>query len=102
QSSPPPLSTIRPSTPLFRSMQFEHVEAGPRGTLGPLHEIRLHPVHLGAVDLARRCAHPLEPGQRRSRQERPVGRRIGQRMVCPLDRKSTRLNSSHVKISYAV
>src|SRR5690606_40242313 len=32
----------------------------------------------------------------------PVVRRHGRRQVRHLDRKSTRLNSSHVKISYAV
>src|SRR6266700_6601028 len=43
-------------------------------------------------------ALPIWPGPGQPKPARPCGRR------CPstLDRKSTRLNSSHVKISYAV
>src|SRR5690606_41223050 len=41
----------------------------------------------------------LAAGSRRHRRRRGVGRHA---CLCPGDRKSTRLNSSHVKISYAV
>src|SRR3989442_11382345 len=85
----PPRSTLFPPTPLFRS----------RGRLGP--------------PRLRRGAKPLEHGpgggavlfipDRVRVRERlaPVGQ--GESRVDPLrDRKSTRLNSSHVRISYAV
>src|ERR1022692_5249347 len=57
-----------------------------------------------------RCRHPPTAGPARSggRAQPPVaadspGRRIGQRLGLPnRDRKSTRLNSSHLVISYAV
>src|SRR5438552_13549641 len=75
---PPPTSTLFPYTTLFRSVQEQpgRVELGEQpGLLG-------------------RVAHPAEKlsGQR-GREERPAG---------PGDRKSTRLNSSHQIISYAV
>src|SRR3989442_9877199 len=74
----PPRSTLFPYTTLFRS--------------------RLAGVALQAQREARvleRCREPL------------LGRRIGPfgsglEQVASLDRKSTRLNSSHVRISYAV
>src|SRR5690606_40094596 len=48
----------------------------------------------GSLLLPRAAHAPSRPGARR--------RRAPPRRACPRDRKSTRLNSSHVKISYAV
>src|SRR5947209_13175139 len=47
------------------------------------------------------CALPISP---RPRQSRPQSRRASTRLraECRADRKSTRLNSSHANISYAV
>src|SRR3712207_7284337 len=82
----PPRSTLFPYTTLFRSRHGggRTQQAGPR---------RGRPV--GVV------VRPLPParpraGEARRRGERRVGPRQGR------DRKSTRLNSSHANISYAV
>src|SRR5690606_40823618 len=83
---PPPPSTLFPYTTLFRS---------------ELHALRRlpHPARRGASRLALRLIL--------SRQDTQSGG-ILSRASCPggsardIDRKSTRLNSSHVKISYAV
>src|SRR5439155_24881720 len=58
----------------------------------------------------RRPAHAERPGHRRSDRHRPPGHPFARRESSllagtkrrPQDRKSTRLNSSHVAISYAV
>src|SRR5690349_23973850 len=77
----PPRPTLFPYTTLFRSGELaRHVgDAGPEG----LEPAQVH----GDVAHLRRVEVPQE-------------RRVGQ--VRPGDRKSTRLNSSHVEISYAV
>src|SRR3989442_11966805 len=69
----PPRSTLFPYTTLFRS-------------------VRIHP---------RFTLASFEAGfNARSGFDDPC--QLGQRGLCQLDRKSTRLNSSHVRISYAV
>src|SRR5256885_10258483 len=74
----PPRSTLFPYTTLFRSRAAEeHLERKTR-----------HGVARGR--LRRRAPHPVY-GMRRSSSEAPSR-----------DRKSTRLNSSHLVISYAV
>src|SRR5436305_10879010 len=79
----PPRSTLFPYTTLFRSVRRE---------VG------------GTVDAARQQA----PAERRVGDERDAElaqrgeRGLGLRPVEERDRKSTRLNSSHVRISYAV
>src|SRR5207244_13540793 len=72
---PPPLSTLFPYTTLFRSCTASRAMAEPPG--------------------ARRlwCCR---------RQMRPRGPRLATRLRSRTDRKSTRLNSSHQIISYAV
>src|SRR3712207_8735315 len=84
----PPRSTLFPYTTLFRS---------PVGGEAPHRRVLVHRRHHHAV-LQRRVADP----QGREQQRR---RRRWRRRVChaaSLDRKSTRLNSSHANISYAV
>src|SRR5690349_22336796 len=76
---PPPRSTLFPYTTLFRSHLDEREAAG---ALGLTIEHDVHPFH-GATILRERRAQASLVGV--------VG-----------DRKSTRLNSSHVEISYAV
>src|SRR5690349_23229896 len=80
---PPPISTLFPYTTLFRS---RHRESRQRNRLAEL--LR----QLDRLDRQRAGGLPLWRG------------RLG--LLCYLghllDRKSTRLNSSHVEISYAV
>src|SRR5207302_11410911 len=77
-SRPPPASTLFPYTTLFRSC-------------GAIRQSRI-----------RRCHHigdePLVAGAILARDHR----RLGNPGMAQQDRKSTRLNSSHVKISYVV
>src|SRR3712207_8260100 len=74
----PPRSTLFPYTTLFRSLQVEEIEE-PK-IENPFDVI----VRIGAAGLCRTDIHVVE-GQ-----------------WAPIDRKSTRLNSSHANISYAV
>src|SRR5438874_4647162 len=80
----PPRSTLFPYTTLFRSLG--HAGGGERGQR--LVERR----HRAAIGGGRGGHQPREHRLLR-------GRRLPRRA---LDRKSTRLNSSHVEISYAV
>src|SRR5689334_24375808 len=95
---PPPYPTLFPYTTLFRSQ--------------PLSPMRLAPalaafiVAISAAAAAEMTAEPIAVLQgldkitaRVSRFEAPVGREV---RFGTLDRKSTRLNSSHSSISYAV
>src|SRR5690606_42014154 len=75
---PPPTSTLFPYTTLFRSLR-------PGG-----HQRHLRQTH----DRDARASSRPRGGR--------GGERRGLRRHIQLDRKSTRLNSSHVKISYAV
>src|SRR5262245_63678584 len=79
----PPTSTLFPYTTLFRS---EQGRAGRR---------------LRDVEATRAGRVPVAPAPRR-RRRRPMGRRGRDDRRAPRDRKSTRLNSSHLGISYAV
>src|SRR5207253_9529052 len=86
---PPPSSTLFPYTTLFRSRRFPFSERSPGdGLLRSLY-----------------CPHP--PTEMKS-SIFPVSRSFTKRASWPTiasknrDRKSTRLNSSHVAISYAV
>src|SRR3712207_8142805 len=76
----PPKSTLFPYTTLFRSAPQDHEQGRDPGLPGE------------GGGTARRCAHrPLLSSWRR-----PASR------ARTIDRKSTRLNSSHANISYAV
>src|SRR5690349_22332819 len=81
----PPSSTLFPYTTLFRSRPRHHAARRSRGAK------RRRAVRLPLV--RRRLRHPL--GAAHHRGPRPDAR-------LRADRKSTRLNSSHVEISYAV
>src|SRR2546430_10289467 len=75
----PPRSTLFPYTTLFRSLGAGHLHLGPGHPRGEEEVLELALVHQVLLGLAL-----LHLEQRR------------------LDRKSTRLNSSHSQISYAV
>src|SRR3712207_8977438 len=82
----PPRSTLFPYTTLFRSHVHQaHVE-----------QRQLRPGHLD-LPVRRDRAEPDERGDRH-----PRGRHARPGWDPRLDRKSTRLNSSHANISYAV
>src|SRR5437868_12266314 len=83
---PPPRFTLFPSTTLFRSPSGRIDRGKPRLALGT-------GVHLGDIKPIGRL-HPLRIDFRPA-DNRDLDYRRG-------DRKSTRLNSSHVSISYAV
>src|SRR5256885_9532366 len=85
----PPRSTLFPYTTLFRS--HARVRLGHAAELGLPVAVQHHPVHVAA------CGVSL-PAVRPRRVETDVRGRA-HRVV---DRKSTRLNSSHLVISYAV
>src|SRR5690606_39296169 len=91
----PPTSTLLPSTTLFRSVDEQHL------------------LHLGQLRVRepRPRVHRVVPQPRRHLEQRgpvpaPPRPVVLRALVRPYgrtrDRKSTRLNSSHVKISYAV
>src|SRR3712207_7564482 len=92
----PPRSTLFPYTTLFRSAEAHGslVEAGPGG---PGRDAVLHDLHLFVLVLIQkigRCSFVrLDLLQRRG---------VDRRLRGWGDRKSTRLNSSHANISYAV
>src|SRR5690606_40922614 len=86
----PANSTLHPYTTLFRSVR-EACERGQRLELA----VRLDPApHV-------RACHPLPRLEPRQHVEVPQREELERQVEHP-DRKSTRLNSSHVKISYAV
>src|SRR3712207_8723013 len=83
----PPRSTLFPYTTLFRSVDLQQLAVG--GDVRVVQVVARHlvlglPEHLAVAD-ARRVRDVLEVGDALQR-----------------DRKSTRLNSSHANISYAV
>src|SRR5205085_7388544 len=87
---PPPRSTLFPYTTLFRSRPDVGLRTGDRGP-------RTAPDGLGAV---RRT--PVVADRPRPHGRRHPGHAVASGQPQRLDRKSTRLNSSHSQISYAV
>src|SRR5262245_62573380 len=70
-----------------RQAAFEAAQVGPRGRRAPAHPTRqIKASQRGTVSRAEQSQNLIEP---------PL-------VVCNQDRKSTRLNSSHLGISYAV
>src|SRR5439155_22731645 len=95
---PPPRSTLFPYTTLFRSSRRLDRELAVDLRRRDLGVDRPEPVaHLQRGRLLHR--HPHRQGQPERELESGVG---AARAVGVRDRKSTRLNSSHVAISYAV
>src|SRR3712207_9568165 len=98
----PPRSTLFPYTTLFRSHGLDQSRAmgEPARPVrdaaggGPVQE-GAHPFDLLVGRFAARPAH-----RARHRRDEPVHPALGARALA--DRKSTRLNSSHANISYAV
>src|SRR3712207_8488740 len=89
----PPRSTLFPYTTLFRSMPVAHLALGAalRQTL-----------RLEEAEREYARALELDPKSTVARQSLADLRRAAGRAGEALDRKSTRLNSSHANISYAV
>src|SRR5436309_10417118 len=87
-----PSSTLFPYTTLFRSQNARVGDQTDTGPSGAVDDVAMLP-HAPA-DLARRDQQEALDALERRVQTRRIGV-VG-------DRKSTRLNSSHVKISYAV
>src|SRR2546430_17157053 len=98
----PPRSTLFPYTTLFRSVGESLRVGGPvAGGDGALVEVpQLEPVCQDARGLDRQAELALEPLGALRGQLRDRGAGAVQHL--PGDRKSTRLNSSHSQISYAV
>src|SRR3712207_7454569 len=89
----PPRSTLFPYTTLFRSALDEAA-----GVPSIRRDVRGHDRRSrGGRDPARWRGNELVPDRRATGRRLPVVLR-----VAPGDRKSTRLNSSHANISYAV
>src|SRR2546430_13626733 len=90
----PPRSTLFPNTPLFRSIR----QTGGRGQYGHV-VLRVEPLPAGGgfefVDGTKGGVIPREyiPA---------IEKGVKEAMESGIDRKSTRLNSSHSQISYAV
>src|SRR3712207_8321397 len=80
----PPRSTLFPYTPLFRS-----------------HTVTTYPPATGTDDAPTVVTRPAPP-DRAARRRRTNATLEALRRWRPGDRKSTRLNSSHANISYAV
>src|SRR3989442_7608399 len=91
----PPRSTLFPYTTLFRSVSDVHETADGICRRSRLRDDR--PVHAG------RCRPVLRGTEARAAHKGdPPRRELVDHHVTATDRKSTRLNSSHVRISYAV
>src|SRR3712207_9013742 len=88
----PPRSTLFPYTTLFRSHAAQPDRRGPAQGRSAL---------ASAGDLVRRAGRPRVRGKKGRIEALYTAPPEGSVIVC-LDRKSTRLNSSHANISYAV
>src|SRR3712207_7023251 len=87
----PPRSTLFPYTTLFRSARGVQVARGGEDRVGRVERVA-DAVEVGVDAVGRpRGGHELHPAQGAGRGDVEVA-----------DRKSTRLNSSHANISYAV
>src|SRR5690606_41459762 len=95
-------STLFPYTPLFRSRAVDRGEGKPtrqRGSQDAQSHFRDHV--RGSLLMIGRAATNIAGRPERRWLERKLARWLdGPRGFAKLDRKSTRLNSSHVKISY--
>src|SRR5205807_10026727 len=98
---PPPRSTLFPYTTLFRSNHERHAWHREHGEF-------LDHSKIGFSIPLRRAHHTAQGWNSDSRDgrvdliDRHQQQLVGARVEAKLDRKSTRLNSSHLVISYAV
>src|SRR5206468_11646323 len=95
--SPPPIAPLFPYTTLFRSFEGMAASAG--------ENLYAHLALLNALDLRLRGAEIVVAGEdERANELLAAARKLAffDRVVLRADRKSTRLNSSHDQISYAV
>src|SRR3712207_7415082 len=95
----PPRSPLFPYTPLFRSDRYRQAallhDDTPAAEEGPVTDDRLRMVFT--------CCHPaLSTAAQVALTLRLLGGLTTAEIAAALDRKSTRLNSSHANISYAV
>src|SRR5690606_41492818 len=93
---PPPSSPLFPYTPLFRSLPHRYEQCAMVARFGRFRDgptVLLSVVRFGQPEVFRTGCHDTPP---RSLTKETRG------IEQATDRKSTRLNSSHVKISYAV
>src|SRR5439155_26190567 len=90
----PPCSTLFPYTTLFRSLRRIGIDIVEMRIVRRQRRLPLH----GDAVLRLRQSRKKREGQKRGRGDQPNENAVHDR----LDRKSTRLNSSHVAISYAV
>src|SRR3712207_9180535 len=98
----PPSSTLFPYTTLFRSLAFAPSRAGPRERRDGA-RARAHPRHRARPVRGRADGHEVRDVPEHELMARPA--RLKDRIAGgreSVDRKSTRLNSSHANISYAV
>src|SRR5207302_10560216 len=95
---PPPPPTLFPYTTLFRS-KVEVAEAAPPPSI-VTNRTALPPLEIEVV--AGDDRRTVKPGTNSVKVDMTVATPARKRPHWPADRKSTRLNSSHVKISYAV
>src|SRR5688572_31971838 len=97
----PPRSTLVPYTTLFRSKAYESIVKGeniPEPSIPESFKVLLKEIQSLALDanlISEEGAVPLE-------EEEDDLLRAAEELGIDLDRKSTRLNSSHSQISYAV
>src|SRR2546430_5801355 len=95
----PPRSTLFPYTTLFRSDKAGASVPGPLDDLRTDLVAQRHVVGALVLERLRRHRPPLAQDERA-----PLGVEVGEEEanLLNVDRKSTRLNSSHSQISYAV
>src|SRR2546426_7880373 len=90
---PPPISTFFPSTPLFRFIARLHIHDFPRLRIGIGRPFRNRPAPANYL---------LSPPSTEDRILLEAAEDRAVEAIPLIDRKSTRLNSSHLVISYAV
>src|SRR2546429_9069187 len=98
----PPRSTLFPYTTLFRSAHVGELAHGPGGEPVPARLLPGVALALEHEHVPAGVGQPVGAGRtgRASPDHQDVAARVP--VGCPVDRKSTRLNSSHGYISYAV
>src|SRR5690606_42060238 len=96
-----PAPSPSPSTTLFRS-QRQHQLAEPQTEEGHQHVTGIYPTALMGFRLLVQPAFPHHVLAHHRHTDQPAQHQPQLHTVSQRDRKSTRLNSSHVKTSYAV